>query len=72
VSIKIDEELGGEERGEKGVDGVECVRKVDHPVGAPFWVAGIQHVIVLGRNDVDDEVLPERGARQGVRRIVAA
>jgi hypothetical protein len=69
VGVEVDEELGGEERGEEGVDGVEVVRKLEHR--GVLCVAGVEHVVVLGRDGVEDEVLP--GARtastgRGVRR----
>ena len=62
MGVEVDEELGGEERGEEGVDGVEGVPKLVHRGGgARIFVAGIEHVVVLGRDDVHDEVLS--GAR---------
>jgi hypothetical protein len=68
VGVEVDEELGREECGEEGVDGVEGVRKRLHGWRNALPQAGIQHIIVLGRDDVDDEVLPRaRGAESGKR-----
>ncbi len=73
MGVEVDEELGGEERGEEGVDGVEGVRKLEHRRRDDLSCVRIEHVVVLGRDCVDDEVLLfARGtcARQSVRRGV--
>ncbi len=63
MGVEVDEELEGEERGEEGVDGVEGVRELVHE-GALLYLAGAENVVVLGRDGVDDEILPgARGAR---------
>ncbi len=64
MGVEVDEELAGEERGKEGVDGVESVRKLAHRrKDALLSVAGIEDVVVLGRDGVDDKVLP--GGLQG-------
>jgi hypothetical protein len=72
VGVEVDEELGGEERGEEGVDGVEGVRKLEHRRRGDLPCVRIEHVVVLGRDCVDDKVLPfARGtcAGQSVRGV---
>ncbi len=69
MGVEVDEELGGEEHGEEGVDGVEGAGEpADGGEGGPIRVAGVEHVVVLGRDGVDDEVLPGRRARTGAAR----